>query len=316
MASPPVLLALCVSSSSESKEDAKRMNSYIVNILFQSENSARTALEAYKSQVENHKNYLEIALSLVFRLDACNRVPEISIGSIEKKTNELEIGCIGSKHPSFDLGVTLRDLAIDGPHAIRLETIHDDGSRKKLHLVNGRKCTRSKFDSFYNEIKIKDSGSSTHTKKKLAAPKSKPQEKSHDPKGTPSFNYNKHRESETAIIRLQVRRKLQRAKIRDMFEKIIGLAPKRRVDKFSLDFDLMVDSETQEVRWCKLRLEDGDRWFLGPENLICGLVFVLEQDNFLYLGFDLQGLNLHGERPVERDLLHLILIFNSIDGVN
>lgn len=101
-----------------------------------------------------------------------------------------------------------------------------------------------------------------------------------------------------------------------MFEKIIGLAPKRRVDKFSLDFDLMVDSETQEVRWCKLRLEDGDRWFLGPENLICGLVFVLEQDNFLYLGFDLQGLNLHGERPVERDLLHLILIFNSIDGVN
>jgi hypothetical protein len=290
------------------------MRSYIINILFQSEDRAKLALESYESNIAQHKDYLESALSITFGFIAHEGKPEISIGSINRMTNELEIGSYGSKYPSFELGDSLKNLVIDGLHAIKLETIHDDGGKKRYHFVNGRKCTKSKFDSFYDDVKVKDSTTESLDTKKPIASKRKSQRKIQKPKATLVFDYGKERDCETAIIRVQIRRKLQRTKIRGLLENT--LASDDRVSHFSKGFDPLVASETYEIRWCKLRAENSERWLASSENLISGLIFVLEQDSYLYLGFDLEGIDLNEECPIDQNLRRLILIFNSIDGVN
>ena len=290
------------------------MRSYIINLLFQSEDRAKKVLQSYESNIAKHKDYLEPALSMVFGFIAHEGEPEISIGSVKRTTNELEIGCYGSKNPNFELGDSLNNLVIDDLHAIKLELIYDDGGRKRYHFVNGEKCTKSKFDSFYAEKKVKDPTIKSREAKKPSPAKPKQQPKIHKPTDSLVFDYGKDRNCETALVRLQIRRKQQRANIRGLFEST--LIADDKLSAFSKGFDQLVVSETHEIRWCKLRPLNSERWLDSSKNLISSMIFVVEQDNYLYLGFDLKDIDLNEECPIDQNLKRLILIFNSIDGVN
>ena len=101
-------------------------------------------------------DYLETILSQVFNSEKIINTKEITIESFKIFTNELEIGCYGSKCPSFEVETLIKNLIIDDENAIKLETHYDgDGNNGFYYLVNGIKATKSKYQGFIKKIRFR-----------------------------------------------------------------------------------------------------------------------------------------------------------------
>lgn len=130
------------------------------------------------------------------------------------------------------------------------------------------------------------------------------------------MDYGKSRANETALIRLQIRAKAKRLDLRKLFEEYINLKGDNAFTQFSEAFEALIISSNLIVTWSQIKSKTSDRCVKTPENLIYGLRFVVEQDSFLYLGFDLKGLDLHANRIMDRDLINLMRVISSLNGVN
>lgn len=130
------------------------------------------------------------------------------------------------------------------------------------------------------------------------------------------FDYGKERNNKTAIIRLQIKGKGKRRKIADQFNSAFELKSESDLSNFSADFKQLTKSRWYDTKWCGFKWKDKKTWAEGPDNLIYGLKFIIEEDVFIYLGFDLEGLDLHGDRSRDSDLFHLTLLLSSLDGVS
>jgi len=130
----------------------------------------------------------------------------------------------------------------------------------------------------------------------------------------PVFNFGKERANQTALIRIQVKAKKKSSAIKTLFETAMDIH-EENLHNFKEQFSQLVDSSSHDVKWCGFRWKDDKSWHEGLENLIYGLTFVVHQDEFIYLGFDLNDLNLHSERSRDNDLENLIFVISSLDGV-
>ncbi len=137
-----------------------------------------------------------------------------------------------------------------------------------------------------------------------------------NPNNFNDFDYGKVMNNKTAIIRLQIKAKGKRANAFELFDSYLRSKSDAKHDDFCRSFDLMSSAELHDVKWCAFKWKEKEHWYQGPRNLIRGLLFVEEKDKFLYLGFDLAGLDVHEERSREQDIEHLTFVMNSVQGVS
>jgi hypothetical protein len=130
----------------------------------------------------------------------------------------------------------------------------------------------------------------------------------------PTFNYGKEKENKTALIRFQVKAKRKREAIKIFFNEFIDIA-REDLEKFQDSFIGLVKSKAHDIKWCGFKWKESKNWYEGPKALIYGLKFVTDQDDYIYLGFDLEGLDLHEGRSRDEDLENLIFVLSNIDGV-
>lgn len=135
-------------------------------------------------------------------------------------------------------------------------------------------------------------------------------------KKVPPLDYGKDRRNQTAIVRMKIKSEAKRKKLVGFFRDAIGIRPDSGFDRFMAGFDGLVKSKTHDVQWCKFRWSDEQYWYCGPSALIFGLIAVAEDGDFVYLGFDLDGLELHGERTREAEFEALVFVLFALDGVS
>lgn len=301
------------------------MNAYEINILFKTDEDAELILKCYESLLESTDNSLENVIPKLFNAPQFSKTKNFNIDSFKRKTNEILIYCYGTKFPSIEICDLFSGLKIDKEYGIKLKSCYDgDGGNEYYCIVNGAACSIQKYTAFYRKNKTPD----TAVKKKKALKKKQPTDKekkvaSHQANSKndekellESLNYGRHRSCQTALIRMSVRSKAKRETIRELFEQHTRTKSNDSLRNFSSAFNSLVNSVDYDVRWCEIKGKRRDVWLKAPEKLICALKFVVELKNYLYLGFDLENLNLHEDRNIDTDLRHLVLIFDSIDGVN
>jgi len=298
------------------------MNSYEINILFKAEEDADLILKRYESQLESGGGSLESVLPKLFKTNQVHQSENFNIDAFKKNTNEILIECYGTKFPSIKLHNLFTELQIDSEHGIKLKSFFDgDGKAEFYCIVNGSKCSRQKYSAFSRKFKIKDpSAKKKKVKKPTTSPKKRiPKDKSPSEKQlnlVKSFDYGKSGKANTAIIRLLIRKKANRKIVRELFEKYINIRSNNEFIEFSNSFDNLVSSETSTIRWCKYTKHESDESFKGPEKIINDLAFVVEQDNYIYLGFNIENLGLKKGRSIDNAFEHLTIIIDALDGVN
>jgi len=133
---------------------------------------------------------------------------------------------------------------------------------------------------------------------------------------TPKFGYGKNYYDETAIIRIKIKDKLNRAKVVEVFSEAIGLKTKDEKNKFQNKFISLFDHE-HKIKWCSLYDKYDNYWLNGPQKLLEGLRFVFEEDGCVYFGFDVAE-SIGAKKGIQylESVENLIIIFGLIKGVS
>lgn len=300
------------------------MNSHEIVITFETQNEAKTIIKNYETEVKSDSDSLEIIAPKLFKTAVVAQSKEFHIDLIKRNTNDIVIYCYGTKYPTLSLYDVFKGLKNSSVRCIKLKTFYDDGGKEAQYIVNGENCSMQKYNGAYKKLKIEDSALKKAKKTKKVKPKQAIKKESEKNNGSnekqikllESLDYGKDKACKTAIVRMLIRGKSKRNGVRDVFEKALSIAPMDSLSKFSDSFEGLVGSESLIVSWCKYKKSEDGPWINGPENLIFGIKFVEEQNNYLYLGFDLESIEIHDGRPIDKDLRSLILILDSIDGVN
>lgn len=258
----------------------------------------------------------------------------------ERNTNEILINCIGTKYPTLELQNLFTELEIESDHGIKLLSCFDgDGDDEYFYIVNGSSCSRQKYSAFHRKFKVLDSKAKRkikeNTKKSLSPPQKRiPKDNSPSEKQLNlinSFNYGGDGKENSCLIRLMIRSKPKREIVRNLFNKHINLNESGDITEFSNEFKNIITPNTLSLNWCSYRDLRSDTLCTAPAELIRGLAFIVEENNYLYLGFKLdklgfttgtevdlvyEHLGLTTKRSVDKAFENLIIILDSIEGVN
>jgi len=119
------------------------------------------------------------------------------------------------------------------------------------------------------------------------------------PKKTLEFDYGKVTLNKTAIIRFLIPDKKDIISISNFWNKFCNNT-QVTLEDFSKEFSKVTyNARNRKFEWCKHSYmcngyqPDPFEWQYGPENLMYGIRFVILDDQFLYVGFDLEGLGLY-----------------------
>lgn len=134
------------------------------------------------------------------------------------------------------------------------------------------------------------------------------------------FEYNKCTNNKTALVRLKVKGKKKQKRIIEIFTSINNQFSCEGNDGFRAKFQELFDYEDSEnrIRWCAHKFFTNN-WNVGPENLISGFKFITAIDSFVYIGFDLDGLDLWSVSDyngMRKGILTLMEVLNAADGVD
>jgi hypothetical protein len=300
------------------------MNSYELKILCDTAKGAEKTCRNYESQIDSEDDYLEAVLSKLFNIDLVVETREYNIDSLKCDTNEIQIYCYGSKFPNVAIGELLRCVEFSEVLGVQAKTIFDDGGKENYCLINNQECSVQKFGAFYRKNKLIDPAE----KKKKGAKKVKPvavkstNNKKIDCKKDKKnellqqLDYGKKRSCKTSIVRILSRGKVKRELVRDFFEKYLSL--KSAPEKKGISKILNILSKPGSMRevWPDYDKEHAHLNFDAPDELMPSLIFVVEQDNYLYLGFDIEQLSIPTGNALDKYLNRLVLCFDAIEGVN
>lgn len=300
------------------------MNSYEINILLNSKADVETIYNCYESHLGTGSDILESLLPKLFGVPQTKYTTDFNVDLLEKNNNEVIINCYGTKYPSTELPDLFQDLNITVDHAVKIKSCFDgDGGNEFYCILNGVKCSLQKYTAHYRKHKIglkKNTTKKPSTKVKTVKSELEIQKeiikKEKQDYLKKALDYGKNRASETALIRFQIKGKANRSKVREMFEKYINIKDTNAFKLFSVAFEELATSNTHIITWSKIREIQSESWVETPENLIYGLRFLVEQDNFLYLGFDIENLDIHCNRSMNIDLENLITQLTTLSGVN
>ena len=104
---------------------------------------------------------------------------------------------------------------------------------------------------------------------------------------TESFNFDKVGNEKTVLIKLQIKAKKKRAVLLSLFESALLIKTEKDYDIFDEKMGTFNTSKEHDLGWAGFKWKDDNSWNVGYEDIIYGLKFVVEQDAFLYLGFNL-----------------------------
>lgn len=125
------------------------------------------------------------------------------------------------------------------------------------------------------------------------------------------INYGKSRSNNTVLVRLHVKGKSKRNKIFDLFAQAKSIVTPQGHSKFVEGFNELVKSDTHDIIWCKFKWKEDESWNEVISNdIIYGLVDVVEEGQYLYLAFDLD--KLEGELQLD-DFIYFVLF--NLGGV-
>ena len=300
------------------------MNSYELKILYDTAKSAERICRNYESQIGSKDDYLETVLSKLFNIDLVVETREYNIDSLKCNTNEVQIYCYGSKFPNVVIAELLRRAKFSELLGVQAKTIFDDGAKENYCSINNQECSVQKFGAFYRKNKIIDPAD----KKKKGTKKVKPVvakstnnqkldfKKDKKNELLQKLDYGKKRSYKTSIVRMLSRGKIKREIVRTLFEKYLSL--ERAPDKKGIYRILNILSKSESMRevWPDYDKEHAQLNFEAPDELMPGLIFVVEQDNYLYLGFDIEQLSVPTGNALDKYLKGLVLCFDAIEGVN
>ena len=133
-----------------------------------------------------------------------------------------------------------------------------------------------------------------------------------------AFDYGKNREDKTALVRLDVKAKGKRKAIIEIFTTALKLKVEDRLEQFTKDFNALIGtSEHVDMKWCGYKWKDAKFYHVGPDKLINGIKFVVEEDKYVYLGFDLEDIPLSGPKiSVDTALENLVSVFTCLPGAD
>ncbi len=300
------------------------MNGYEINILFNAEQDAKDILRNYESQIGPEEDYLETVLSKLFKLDFDIENREYNIDSLKHETNEIQIYCYGSKYPKVVISDLFNKLKFSEVLGIRARTKFDDGGKENSCFINSQECSVQKYNAFYRKNKVE-----APSKKKKKVVKKIKRDKT-EQKTVPKVNKNKDKQDEllklldygkqrackTAIIRVLIRGKVKRQLVRNIFEKHIKLNSVSKKKGISKVLNIFSKSKNTQEFWPEYDEEHEKLNFKAPEELMGGLIFVVEQDNYLYFGFDIEYSSIPSGGGLDKYLKNLVLSFDAIEGVN
>lgn len=138
----------------------------------------------------------------------------------------------------------------------------------------------------------------------------------------PLFDYNKDRKDQTGIVRFHIKAKSKRTKLLSIFSQVLEL--KNLDEKLlflkSLEGSFKAKTKDRNVKWCTWSWKNRVGNYSGEVEVFDGLCFVIESDEYLYLGFDLASTferhksNFHPWNF--RSWENLIIILSMLDGVS
>jgi hypothetical protein len=128
-----------------------------------------------------------------------------------------------------------------------------------------------------------------------------------------NINYDKDGNENTLLIRLHIKAQSKRKKLFDLFQKALNLKSPQDHDRFVEGFNRLTKSNTHEIVWCKFRSMGRERWYeVASEDLLAGLVDVVDNDEYLYLAFDLSKLKTGSKFKLNE---FVYFVFFGLDGV-
>jgi hypothetical protein len=129
----------------------------------------------------------------------------------------------------------------------------------------------------------------------------------------PVLDYGRDRNNKTAVIRLRIKTKGKRQKIVGLFSMVVDSRQEADLARFREQFDSLVKHHSLDIRWCATKWQDESNWSEATPELIRGLKFVVEDAEFIYLGFDLQSIDfVVRDAQIER----LIVVMGCLEGVS
>lgn len=313
------------------------MNSYELNILLESEGDAISLMEEYESIGKDSGRYLEEVIPKLFKSSFKSETQHFCIDYIERNTNEIIIGCYGSKYPSFEVIELFTSLTINVLYGIKIKVDYDgDGTNDVFCIVNSDKCSPQKYNAYYrkNKIGYEPKGKKNPLKKVHKKEKTDQEKLKETIKEEQNSILEKElcidikEEDKSAIIRLLIRGKKKREIIKNIFLPCLPKGNEINYEQFCKEFNSVVSHEDYELSWCFLKRigKHYYDWAKGPEDLIKYLTTVFEQGNYIYLGFNLKNIPDAKFDPNKyrvnfgvaqfTDLESLAFIMAAIEGVN
>lgn len=103
-----------------------------------------------------------------------------------------------------------------------------------------------------------------------------------------AFDFGKDKTDHTALIRLRIPTKANRTALFDLFEGARAETADSLVENFRASSESNFKSSAKNcARWCAFDFDGkGKRWHGGFTDLIKGVLFVVIQNDYLYIGFD------------------------------
>lgn len=127
------------------------------------------------------------------------------------------------------------------------------------------------------------------------------------------INYGKDQRENTILIRLHIKAKSKRLKLSKLFLMALENPDNKAHENFVSLFNLSIKSKTHDIVWCKFKWKDDKSWTeVCSDDLFYSLTDVVEDDEYLYLAFDIDRLS--KARPFKLDDF-IWFIFINLDGV-
>lgn len=202
---------------------------------------------------------------------------ELLVAQFGNASEAKQVRC-GFKNGKFSASVEYLDLV---PSAI--ETLH-----RELDLLGGENIV-SEFwfeqtddTTYYSLIDDKLKGFSSLKALQRA------KKESGNRVDVNAFDFGKDKTDYTALIRLLIPAEANRTALADLFEGARGESDDSLVETFRASCEGNFKPSAKKcARWCAFDFEGkGKRWHGGFTDLIKGVVFVVVQNDYLYIGFD------------------------------
>ncbi|MDJ0832560.1 MAG: hypothetical protein QNJ69_03495 [Gammaproteobacteria bacterium] len=298
------------------------MKSYEIYILYHTEQDAENIIKQYETDIKSKQDYLEVVISKLLNLELASETDRYPIEGFARSKNEIRIFCYGSKYPSVTIDELCDWLSLTAVHGIKLKTIFDDHSTENFCIADNAKCSLQKYNSVYKKFKIKDPAEERKKKRAIKAKQSRKKDKPVDPialqKQTELYekmDFGKDRRYKTALVRLLTKDREKKDLILELFNKHKNMQSDNDLMDFANDFNQVFTARSKTVSWLNHPPTQGEEHLVAPDNFMIGLKFIVDQDDYIYLGFDTEALTIHSADDIDEGLMNLVQIFGGIGGV-